>query len=342
MPDQPPTVPAPPAAPDGDAAPYAALTPGLLLDALDAVGLRGDGRLLALNSFENRVYQVWLEDGAPIIAKFYRPARWTQAQILEEHAFAEELEQREIPVVAPLYIAGATLHAFAGYRFAVYPRRGGRAPELDDPQQLEWIGRYIGRIHAVGAIRPFVHRPTLDLASFGEEPRGWLVEHGFIPPDLLPAWQGIVAQALDAVRAAFARAGHLRTLRLHGDCHPGNILWTDDGPHFVDLDDARTGPAIQDLWMLLSGEPEAMSAQMGHVLRGYTRFADFDRRELALIEPLRTLRLIHYSAWIARRWADPAFPAAFPWFGTARYWQDRILELREQVGAMAEPAITAD
>ncbi|HWS73923.1 MAG TPA: serine/threonine protein kinase [Quisquiliibacterium sp.] len=319
--------------------PYAALTPECLLDALETVGVRGDGRLLALNSFENRVYQVWLEDGGSVIAKFYRPERWTDAQILEEHAFTAELAEREIPVVAPLAPAGGTLHSHAGYRFALYPRRGGRAPELDDPGVLEWLGRFIGRIHAVGAARPFAVRPALDPAGFGDEPRAWLLEHHCIPEELLPAWSGIVGQALDAVRVAFGTRPALRRLRLHGDCHPGNILWTDDGPHFVDFDDARSGPAIQDLWMLLSGDADAMSRQLGHVLAGYERFADFDRGELGLVEPLRTLRLIHYSAWIARRWHDPAFPAAFPWFGTARYWQDRILELREQVAAMSEPPL---
>ncbi len=319
--------------------PYAALTPSCLLDALETVGLRGDGRLLALNSFENRVYQVWLEDGSSTIAKFYRPGRWSDAQILEEHAFTVELAQHEVPVVAPLPVAGATLHAHAGYRFALYPRRGGRAPELDAPGALEWIGRFIGRIHAFGAIRPFEHRPALDIVSFGEEPRDWLLARQCIPEELLPAWRGIVDQALDAVRVAFESRPASRVLRLHGDCHPGNILWTDDGPHFVDFDDARNGPAVQDLWMLLSGDADAMSRQLAQVLAGYEDFADFDRSELGLIEPLRTLRLIHYSAWIARRWSDPAFPAAFPWFGTPRYWQDRILELREQVATMSEPPL---
>jgi len=337
-------------------APYARLTPDRMLDALESVGLRGDGRFLALNSYENRVYQVWLEDGGAVVAKFYRPARWSDAQILEEHAFVAELAAREIPVVAPLRLAAAavgaggavslageagaaTLASFDGYRFAVYPRRGGRAPELDDPDTLEWIGRFVGRIHAVGAIAPFAHRPTLDLATFGEEPRDWLLAHALVPDGLLPAWREIVAQALAAVRAAFDRMSAARTLRLHGDCHAGNVLWTDDGPHFVDFDDARNGPAVQDLWMLLSGDRAAMTRQLGDVLAGYEDFAEFDRRELQLIEPLRTLRLIHYSAWLARRWNDPAFPAAFPWFGSQRYWQDRVLELREQVAAMQEPPL---
>ncbi len=321
------------------AIPYARLTPDRLLDAVESIGLRCDGRLLQLNSFENRVYQVWLEDGSCVVAKFYRPSRWSDAQILEDHEFTIDLAQREIPVVAPLLIDGRTLHAFEDFRFALYPRRGGRAPELDDSATLEWIGRFIGRIHAVGAVAPFRERPALDVASFGEEPRDWLLAHDSIPAALRPAWRAAIDQAMDGVQRAFDEIGQPRLLRLHGDCHPGNILWTDDGPHFVDFDDARNGPAIQDLWMLLSGDARAMSSQLGDVLAGYEDFMEFDRRELRLLEPLRTLRLIHYSAWIARRWDDPAFPAAFPWFGTERYWQDRILELREQIAAISEPAL---
>jgi Ser/Thr protein kinase RdoA (MazF antagonist) len=316
--------------------PYSALTPDAVLDALESAGVRGDGRLLALNSYENRVYQVYVEDGPAVVAKFYRPARWTDGQILEEHAFALELVEREIPVVAPLLLGGRSLHEHGGFRFAVYPRRGGRMPELDDPDTLEWIGRFIGRIHAVGAVKPFAGRPALDVASFGIEPRHWLLGHGFIPPDLHAAWTSVVNLALDGVRRCYDRAGDVRSIRLHGDCHSGNILWTDDGPHFVDLDDARMGPAMQDLWMLLSGDRPAMTKALSDVLAGYEDFMELDRRELALVEALRTLRLIHYSAWLARRWDDPAFPAAFPWFNTQRYWQDRILELREQVALMDE------
>lgn len=326
------------AQPDAAAHPFALLGPDRILDALEAGGWRGDGRLLALNSYENRVYQVWLEDGSSVVAKFYRPQRWTDAQILEEHRFTAELAEAEIPVVAPLCTPDS-LHTHGGYRFAVYPRRGGRAPELDDPETLEWIGRFIGRIHARGAVRPFIERPALSIETFGVEPRQWLLDHDCVPQTLLPAWRAAADQCLQAVEEAFARAGDLQHLRLHGDCHAGNVLWTDDGPHFVDFDDARNGPAIQDLWMLLSGSPMEMRRQMLDVLEGYRDFMDFDRRELQLIEPLRTLRLIHYSAWMARRWGDPAFPAAFPWFGSERYWQDRILELREQLAAMSEPAL---
>jgi len=307
-----------------------------VLDALEAVGLSGDGRMIALNSYENRVYQVFMEDGAPVVAKFYRPGRWTDAQIGEEHAFVSELAEREIPVVAALDLGGRTLNEHAGFRFAVYPRRGGRTPELEDPETLEWMGRFIGRIHAVGATKPFVHRPTLDIETFGVEPRDWLLEHDFIPTDLLPAWTSAVELALAGVRRCHDRAGAVRTLRLHGDCHAGNVLWTDDGPHFVDFDDSRTGPAMQDLWMLLSGDRASMTKQLSDVVAGYEDFAEFDRRELALVEALRTLRLIHYSAWLARRWDDPAFPAAFPWFNTQRYWQDRVLELKEQIALMDE------
>ena len=319
-------------------APYAGLTPECILDALQSVGFLGDGRMLALNSYENRVYQIWLEDEAPVVAKFYRPGRWSDAQIVEEHAFTQELDALEIPVVAPLRRDGRTLFHHAGFRFAVYPRRGGRAPELDQPGVLEWIGRFIGRIHRAGAHAPFVHRPVLDIERLGREPRDWLLASDFVPPDLRAAWTAICDQALDGVRAAFARADGFASIRLHGDCHPGNVLWTDAGPHFVDFDDCATGPAVQDLWMLLSGDGESVSRQLGALLSGYTAFQPFDRRELHLIEALRTLRLIHYSAWLARRWSDPAFPAAFPWFDSPRYWQDRVLELREQVGALAEPA----
>jgi Ser/Thr protein kinase RdoA (MazF antagonist) len=327
-----------------DTTPYAGLTPEAVMDALESAGLACDGRQLALNSYENRVYQVGLEDGSAVVAKFYRPGRWSDAQILEEHGFVAELAQREIPVVAPSSIGGHTLHAHGGFRFAVFPRRGGRAPELEDPEVLEWMGRFLGRIHAVGALRAFETRPTLDLASFGREPRDWLLAHGFIPADLSDAWTSTVAQALDAVALCYERAGQsgngaIGLIRLHGDCHPGNVLWTDDGPHFVDFDDARMGPAVQDLWMLLPGDAGAMAVALKHLIQGYEQFHDFDLRELHLIEALRTLRLIHYSAWIARRWDDPAFPAAFPWFNTQRYWQDRVLELREQLALMQEEPV---
>jgi len=319
---------------------FSGLHPETVLNALDALGLRPDGRLLALNSYENRVYQLGLECGSPIVAKFYRAHRWNDAAILEEHAFVQELAEREVPVVPALILnQGATLHRFESFRFAVFPRHGGRAPELDDSATLEWMGRFLGRIHAIGALHPFTQRPTLDIQSFGEEPRDYLLSHNFVPDDLAAAYRSVMAQALDGVRRCYDRAGPVRHLRLHGDCHVGNVLWTDAGPHFVDFDDSRMGPAVQDLWMLLSGERADMVRQLSDLLAGYEDFFEFDPRELHLIEALRTLRLIHYSAWLARRWEDPAFPAAFPWFNTQHYWQDRILELREQVALMDEPPL---
>ena len=329
-----------------DPHPYSRLTPDVVLNALDSTGLRCDGRLYPLNSYENRVYQVGVEDGTQVVAKFYRPARWSDAQILEEHDFATELDANEIPVVAPQRFAGKSLLAFEGFRFAVFPRRGGRAPELEDANTLEWLGRFIGRIHAVGGAKPFTHRPRLDIESFGDEPRAFLLASGLVPEDLLDAWKQATDLALQGVRHAFTRAGDVRYLRVHGDCHASNVLWTPatgnapGGPHFVDLDDARMAPAMQDLWMLVSGDRDSMGEQLGHLLKGYEDFSEFDDRELHLLEALRTLRLIHYSAWLARRWDDPAFPITFPWFNTPRYWQDRVLELREQIAAMQEQPIT--
>ena len=321
--------------------PYTALTPDRALDALDSTGLRADGRLLALNSYENRVYQMGIEDAQPVVVKFYRPGRWRDAAILEEHAFTLDLAAREIPVVAPLQLNGVTLHAHAGFRFAVYPKQGGRMPEFDRADTLRRMGRFLGRIHAVGAQQDFVERPHLDLETFGHASRDFLQQGDWLPADLKPAWDSVVDHALASVAHCYARAGTVRAIRLHGDCHAGNVLWTEAGPHFVDFDDARMGPPVQDLWMLLSGERDAQQAQLDEILAGYEDFMEFDPRELHLVEALRTLRLIHYAAWLARRWDDPAFPAAFPWFNTQQYWQARILELREQIALMDEPPLVA-
>ncbi|WP_297573075.1 serine/threonine protein kinase [uncultured Deefgea sp.] len=320
-------------------APYSALTPDLTLDALESLGLACSGHLLALNSYENRVYQVGIDDGDPVIAKFYRPERWSDAAILEEHEFTQALAEREIPVVAPLTLNGQTLHRFGDFRFAVFPRRGGRAPELDQAETREWIGRFLGRIHAVGQLSPFAHRAQLTPQTFGQDSLDYLINNNVIPLDLAASYQATAEAALAGVAECYQRAGDIQLIRLHGDCHPSNILWTPAGPHFVDFDDARTGPAIQDLWMLLSGDREEQQNQLADILAGYEDFCEFDRRELHLIEALRTIRLMHYSAWLARRWDDPAFPAAFPWFNTATYWQDRIAELREQIEIMHLPPL---
>ncbi len=332
--------------------PFETLTPDVVMDALASVGLYGDGRLQALSSYENRVYQVHLEDrhledGQIVVAKFYRPQRWSDAQIEEEHSFSAELMAAEIPVIGPLTLNSATLHHFGGFAFSVSPRRGGRAPELDNFEVLEWIGRFLARIHTVGAAKPFTSRPALDLQSFGTDSRDWLLGQQIIPLDVQSAWEDMSAKALEVVAREFATVRTFKSLRLHGDCHPGNILWTPvdapassgPGPHFVDLDDARTGPAVQDLWMLISGDRPQRTRQLGALVDGYEQFREFDRRELALIEPLRTLRLIHYSAWLARRWADPTFPINFPWFGSSDYWKGQVLMLEEQIEAMGEEAL---
>ena len=332
--------------------PYQDLTPDVVLDALEGLGLACDGRLQALSSYENRVYQANLEDGQIVVAKFYRPGRWSEAQILEEHAFAAELQAAEVPMVAPLTLQGRTLHQHAEFQFAVCPRRGGRAPELDDEEVLEWVGRFLARLHTVGAARPFVQRPALDLQSFGREPLDWLLTHEMIPLDVQSSWQRRCEEALALVAqhpALSGTGGGIRRLRLHGDCHTGNILWTPadapaaagPGPHFVDLDDARMGPAVQDLWMLLSGDRAQRTYQLSCLLDGYEQMRDFDRRELVLIEPLRTLRLIHYSAWLARRWDDPTFPHNFPWFGSSDYWQGQVQMLEDQIEVMQEEPLSA-
>jgi Ser/Thr protein kinase RdoA (MazF antagonist) len=324
------------------------LTPEFMLDALDAAGLRADGRLLQLNSFENRVLMLHLEDGGAAVAKFYRPRRWSDAQILEEHAFAAELAAAEVPVAAPWTLeGGSTLFHYQGQRLAVTPRQGGRGPELEDPEVLRWIGRLLARLHVVGRARPFAERLAWASAAPAQAARDWLIHHEAIPAEIAPQWDDAARRCIDAIQAAFDSLPGLQLARLHGDCHPGNILWTPDrGPHFVDLDDAVTGPAVQDLWMLLPGEPEAARSLLNAVLDGYEQVAEFDDRELRLIEPLRTLRMIHHSAWLARRWGDPAFPIAFPWFGTPNYWLDQVAKLREQLEAMkpkdAPPTLARD
>ena len=321
--------------------PFSNLSPDIILDAIDKVGVATDGRLLALNSYENRVYQVGVEDASPIVAKFYRPNRWSDAAILEEHEFVKTLADSEIPAVAPTSIAGKTLFTYQDFRFSIFTKHGGRAPELDQAGVLEWIGRFIGRIHSVGALSDFKHRPNLNIETFGEEPSAYLLNEGMMPKELEFVYRGVVDQALDGVRRCYDRAGDVAMLRLHVDCHMGNLLWTEAGPHFVDFDDSRMGPAIQDLWMMLSGEQDEMQKQFNEILLGYEDFYDFNPRELHLIEALRTLRLIHYSAWLARRWDDPAFKVAFTWFNTQQYWQDRILELREQIALMDEQPLIA-
>ena len=306
------------------------------MTAAEAVGFRPDGRLQPLNSYENRVYLVGCDDGPGVILKFYRPDHWSTAAILEEHAFALELAAAEIPVVAPLVRGGRSLLELDGFRYAAYPRQGGRWPELGTADERHRMGRFLGRIHMVGSGGRFRHRLVLDWRRMGAESAVYLLGQGWLPAHLEQAYSSLVEDLLAVVARRFTEAEPYQRLRLHGDCHRGNVLWTDGGPHFVDLDDCMTGPAVQDLWMLLSGTPEEMGAQLEDVLRGYREFKDFDYRELRLVEPLRTLRIIHYAAWLARRWKDPAFPRAFPWFEEPRFWEQHVLTLREQFSALDE------
>ena len=321
---------------DASEQPFSTLTPDALLNALDAMGLDVDGRLAALNSYENRVYQVGLASGGFCIAKVYRPGRWRDAAIQEEHDFLAELIEAEVPVVPPQRIAGKTLSTQSGFRITVFPRQGGRAPEFDNLDNLRRMGRLLGRLHEVGARKKFVERPSLNIEQFGVRPLSFLRAGSWLPVELADAYFGSAEQALLGVEACFRRAGQCQLLRLHGDCHAGNVLWTDDGPCLVDFDDARMGPAVQDVWMLFSGEPERQGEQCRAFLEGYQTFRSFPRAEWHLVEALRTLRLIHYSAWLAERWEDPAFQHAFPWFGQTRYWQERVLELKEQIALMNE------
>jgi Ser/Thr protein kinase RdoA (MazF antagonist) len=315
---------------------FHALDPAAMLDAVEATGRRCTGAVLELNSYENRVYRIALDGEPPVVAKFYRPGRWSDDAILEEHAFTLELAALEIPVVPPLTDHGVTLHHAGPFRFALYPLKGGRAPDLEDAAQLEQLGRFLGRIHACGAQHDFVHRPRLTVEHFGDDSYTYLLDHDFLPPELTRNYERLAEDVLDAVEQRMDGTGDTGILRLHGDCHPGNILWTDAGPHIVDFDDARMGPAVQDLWMFLTGERAQMELHLAELLSGYTRFHDFDARELALIEPLRTLRIMHYAAWLARRWDDPAFRRAFPWFNTQRYWEEHILSLKEQAALLNE------
>lgn len=320
--------------------PYSELTPTTVLEAVESLGYITDARIFALNSYENRVYQIGLEDRPSIIAKFYRPNRWTTEQILEEHSFTQELADLEIPVVPPLSFADrGTLPEFNGFRFSVFEQFIGRPPELDNLDNLLVMGRFVGRIHAVGALNTFSHRVSLSLDRFALSSRDYLLENNFLPPDLLKAYETLSQDLIDKMQNYFNAHGPLGSLRIHGDCHPGNVLWKDDTPHFVDFDDTMTGPAMQDLWMMLSGDRNQRQAQLLELAEGYNEFHDFKASELALVESLRTMRLMNYSAWLARRWEDPAFPLSFPWFNTERYWAEHILELREQMAALDEPPL---
>jgi len=318
---------------------YTELKPETILSAVETLGYETSGRMLALNSYENRVYRCELEEGGAIITKFYRPLRWSNEAIHEEHLFSQQLVEQEIPVIAPISKGGETLFEHQGFRFSIFPLRGGRWPDLETRDDLNWMGRFIARIHNVGRASLFQHRHDIEIHRMANQSADFLQENDFIPSHLTVAYETLSVDVIKAIQAAFERCGNYQTLRLHGDCHRSNVLWTDGGPHFVDLDDCCNGPAIQDLWMLLSGERQEMTEQMCDLLEGYEEFASLDMSELHLIEALRSLRMMHYAAWLARRWNDAAFPLAFPWFNTDQYWEQHVLELREQLSRMQEPAL---
>lgn len=320
--------------------PYDALTPDAVLDTVESQGYFSDGRILALNSYENRVYQVGIEDQAPLIAKFYRPHRWSREQIQEEHDFCFELVENDLPVVPPLVDKhGNSIREHHGFMYSLFERRGGHAPELDNLSNLEILGRFMGRMHNVGYLKPFECRPSIDVQSYALDNIDFLLSQQFIPIELETSYRTLTDDLVKIVQMRFSE-NQFETLRLHGDCHQGNILWRDNAPNFVDFDDTRTGPAIQDLWMMLSGDRDQQQGQWEKIISGYRQFCPFNAAELNLIESLRTLRIINYSAWLARRWEDPAFPHNFPWFNTQRYWSDHILTLREQLSTLQEPPLS--
>lgn len=315
---------------------FADLQPEDIVSTLADIGFACDGRFLALNSYENRVYQIGIEDDRPVVAKFYRPGRWSDESIVEEHEFSIALADQEIPVVPPIAIDGETLKFAGPYRLAVFPCRGGRSPDLDNYDLQTQMGRLIARIHLEGEVTSFKHRPRVDIESYGVESLDYLLDNEFIPEQNCDAYESVAELVLDGVEACFERAGSTKEIRLHADFHPGNVLVNEDRLHIVDLDDCRHGPAVQDLWMFLSGDRAEQTPQLEALLEGYRSFRQFDARELHLIEALRSLRIMHYAAWLARRWEDPAFKIAFPWFDSPRYWDDHILSLREQVALMQE------
>lgn len=320
-------------------APFALLSPDAVLDAVEGSGYQTNGRILALNSYENRVYQVGIEEADPIIVKFYRPQRWTTEQIIEEHQFTQELTQHEVSAVPPLLNSdGSTLSQSNNILFALFQRKGGRAPELDNFEHLYILGQHLGRLHAVGKAAPFSYRQQLTAERFGLNSIDFLLKN-YIPKSLQQSYQTLTRDLMGLIDRHFSQINELQYIRCHGDCHQGNVLWRDDIPHFVDFDDACMAPAIQDLWMLLSGDRYQQSLQLSEVIEGYEMFCEFNRAEISLIEPLRTLRMIHYAAWLGRRWHDPAFPMHFPWFNSERYWGEHILQLREQLYALQEPSL---
>jgi len=313
--------------------PYDGLTPDVILDSLDHFGWQTSGSLLALNSYENRVYQLGLEDDSFVVVKFYRPNRWTTEQIMEEHGFVASLIEHEISCVGPISRDGETLFEYETFRFSVFPRQGGHPPDIENEGNLKVLARTIARIHNVGEVQPFKHRITLSWETMARDNVQFLLQGNWIPLEMESAYESITRDLLTYLENMFTTK--LNNLRIHGDCHLGNVLWRDPLPHFVDFDDTLMGPAIQDMWMLFSGSEDEQARQIGTISKAYDEFRPFPHNELRFVEGLRTMRMIHHAAWIARRWHDPAFPQAFPWFDSPKYWSDQVLSLREQLALLA-------
>ncbi|MER2491647.1 serine/threonine protein kinase [Catenovulum sediminis] len=313
---------------------FSSLTPDLILDAIESLGIYPESGLIALNSYENRVYQFIADDKKRYVVKFYRPNRWSSAQIEEEHEFAAQLAAEEIPLIAPMALQGKTLHQYQGYYFTLYPSVGGRSFENDNLDHLEWMGRFIGRIHLVGQKQQFKVRPNLSTDEYLKQAKHNILASNMLPTHLETAFLAILEPLCKTAEQQFNQQKY-NAFRLHGDCHAGNILWR-DGPFFVDLDDARNGPAIQDIWMMLSGNRDQQMLQLDTILAGYEEFCAFNAAELKLIEPLRAMRMVHYMGWIAKRWCDPAFQHSFAWFAEEKYWEQQILSFKEQLAQLNE------
>lgn len=313
---------------------FQGLGPDTLIKAIETLGIYPDSGLLALNSYENRVYQFSDDNRRRYVVKFYRPGRWSIEQIVEEHQFTLDLQAEEIPAVAPLQINGRTLHEFEGYHFCLFPSVGGRAFEPDDLDQLERLGRQIGRLHAVAQTASFNYRETISYNGFVTDSVVELRRSELIPDGLKTAFFAILEPL--AERLAGKPLANFPVQRLHGDCHIGNILQWDDKLTFVDFDDCRMGPAVQDLWMMLNGSRAEQTVQLDALIEGYEEFCSFDKAQLLLIEPLRGFRIIQYMAWLSKRWQDSAFQRAFPWFAEERYWENQVLALKEQLAALDE------
>ena len=317
---------------------YSLLSPDFMLDAIESIGIHVDSGLLELNSYENRVFQFLDENRQRFVVKFYRPARWSDEQIQEEHDFSLQLKSADIDVVAPLQFDGCSLFIYQGYRFAIFPSAGGRPIEVDNLDALESVGRNLGRVHQLASQQSFLHRPTVSVVEFVQTPKQILQQNNFVPVHLETSFFDVY-DLLSKEIALQYKPDDKQLIRLHGDLHAGNILWRDKVT-LLDFDDCRQGPAVQDVWMMLHGERHEQLLQLEVMLEGYEEFCSFDTKQLTLIEPLRAMRMMHYMGWIAKRWQDPAFSRHFAWFTDEQYWQQQVTVLQEQIDNMQKSPLS--